>query len=183
MDRPPEHTKGLLKSAIRDDNPVVFLQAGGRGGEQGEVPDGEHLIPLGVAEVKRSGNDVTIVAIGSMVRHALRAADDLAKEGVEAEVLDPRTLHPLDEDAILRLRSQDRSPGRRRRGAECRGAASHIALVVERAFNSLRAPIRRVTTPDVAIPYSPALEKAVIPDKEAVLVAVNFVLGRRGISA
>ena len=162
----PADAKGLLKSAIRDDNPVVFLQAGGRGGEQGEVPDGEHLIPLGVAEVKRSGNDVTIVAIGSMVRHALRAADDLAKEGVEAEVLDPRTLHPLDEDAILR---SVRKTGRLVVVDEARnacGAASHIAAVVaERGFDSLRAPIRRVTTPDVAIPYSPALEKAVIPER------------------
>jgi pyruvate/2-oxoglutarate/acetoin dehydrogenase E1 component len=180
----PADAKGLLKAAIRDDNPVVFLQAGGRGGEQGEVPDGEHLIPLGVAEVKRPGTDVTIVAIGSMVRHALRAADDLAAEGIAAEVLDPRTLHPLDEAAIER---SVRKTGRLVVVDEARntcGAASHIAAVVaERAFDALRAPIRRVTTPDVAIPYSPVLEKAVIPDKEAVLAAVRSVLVGRSAAA
>jgi pyruvate dehydrogenase E1 component beta subunit len=177
----PADAKGLLKAAIRDDNPVVFLQAGGRGGEQGEVPDGDFVIPIGVAEIKRPGKDVTIVAIGSMVRHALRAADDLAKEGVEAEVVDPRTLHPLDEPAILQ---SVRKTGRLVVVDEARntcGAASHIAAVVaECAFDALRAPIRRVTTPDVAIPYSPTLEKAVIPDKDAVIAAVRSVLGGKG---
>ncbi len=175
----PADAKGLLKAAIRDDNPVVFLQAGGRGGEQGEVPDGDYVIPIGVAEVKRSGRDVTIVAIGSMVRTALRAAEELSLEGVEAEVVDPRTLLPLDEPAI---EQSVRRTGRLVVVDEARnscGAASHIAAVVaERAFDALKAPIRRVTVPDVAIPYSPVLEKAVIPDKDAVITAVRSVLAR-----
>jgi transketolase C-terminal domain/subunit len=98
-----EHRTGQA-AAIRDDNPVVFLQAGGRGGEQGEVPDGEHVIPLGVAEVKRPGRDLSIVAIGSMVRPALRAAEELAAESIDIEVVDPRTLPPS-----TRARSSGRS--------------------------------------------------------------------------
>jgi acetoin:2,6-dichlorophenolindophenol oxidoreductase subunit beta len=173
----PADAKGLLKSAIRDDNPVVFLQAGGRGGEQGEVPDGDHIIPIGVAEVKRPGRDVTIVAIGSMVRHALAAAQELSPQGVEAEVIDPRTLLPLD---VGTIEASVRRTGRAvivDEARNCCGAASHIAAVIaERAFDALKAPIHRATVPDVAIPYSPVLERAIIPDKDTVVSAVRSVL-------
>jgi acetoin:2,6-dichlorophenolindophenol oxidoreductase subunit beta len=173
----PADAKGLLKSAIRDDNPVVFLQAGGRGGEQGEVPDGDHIIPIGVAEVKRPGRDVTIVAIGSMVRHALAAAQELSPQGVEAEVIDPRTLLPLD---VGTIEASVRRTGRAvivDEARNCCGAASHIAaVIVERAFDALKAPIHRATVPDVAIPYSPVLERAIIPDKDTVVSAVRSVL-------
>ena len=173
----PADAKGLLKSAIRDDNPVVFLQAGGRGGELGEVPDGDHAVEIGKAAIRRAGGDVTIIAVGSMVRIALQAADELAAEGIEAEVVDPRTLLPLDEPAIVAAAGRT---GRVVVVDEARnscGAASHIAAVIaERAFHALKAPIRRVTVADVAIPYSPVLEKAVIPDKQAVLRAVRDVL-------
>ena len=173
----PADAKGLLKAAIRDDNPVIFLQAAGRGGETGEVPDGEHVIPLGTADVKRPGRDVTLVAIGSMVRPALRAADDLAEEGIEAELVDPRTVHPLDEEAILasvartgRLVIADES-------RDACSAASHIAAVAaEKAFRSLKAPVLRVTVPNTAIPYSPPLEKSIIPDQGRVAEAVRRVM-------
>jgi acetoin:2,6-dichlorophenolindophenol oxidoreductase subunit beta len=170
----PADAKGLLKAAIRDDDPVVFLQPARRGGEQGEVPDGEHLVPLSEAEVKRPGSDVTVVAIGSMVRVALRAAEQLQAEGVSVEVLDPRTLFPLDRTRIL---DSVRRTGRLVVVDEARGtcsAASEIAaLAAEHAFPALRAAVRRVTVADVAIPYSPVLEKAVLPDEQSVMHAVR----------
>jgi acetoin:2,6-dichlorophenolindophenol oxidoreductase subunit beta len=170
----PADAKGLLKAAIRDDNPVVFLQPARRGGEQGEVPDGEHLVPLGSADVKRPGNDVTVVAIGAMVRHALRAAEILQTEGVSIEVVDPRTLFPLDEDTILRsIRKTGRLVVVDEARTTCSAASEIAAIVAEKAFGALRAPVRRVTVRDVAIPYSPALEKAVLPDEHSVIRAVR----------
>jgi acetoin:2,6-dichlorophenolindophenol oxidoreductase subunit beta len=173
----PADAKGLLKSSIRDDNPVIFLQAAGRGGESGPVPDGDHVVPLGVAAVPRAGRDVTIVAIGSMVKPALRAADQLAKNGIEAEVIDPRTLVPLDEETIL---SSLRRTGRLvvvDEARECCGAASQIAAVAaERAFNALKGPIKRVTTPNVALPYGPSLEKLLIPNDASIVSAVRDII-------
>jgi len=175
----PADAKGLLKASVRDDNPVVFLQAAGRGGESGEVPDGEHVIDLGRARTVREGDDVTIVAIGAMVRPALKAAGMLAAEGIEADVIDPRTLVPLDREAIF---ASVRRTGRLVVVDEARdtcSAASHIAaLCAEQCFEHLRAPIRRVTVPDVAIPYSPPLEKAVIPNEGAIAAAVAAICGR-----
>jgi acetoin:2,6-dichlorophenolindophenol oxidoreductase subunit beta len=175
----PADAKGLLKSAIRDDNPVVFLQPARRGGEQGEVPEGEHLVELGKADLKRGGDDVTLVAIGAMVRHALRAAELAQQEGISAEVIDPRTLFPLDRDAILRSVAKT---GRLVVVDEARGtcsAASEIAaLAAEHAFESLKAPVQRVTVRDVAMPYAPALEKAVLPDESDVLRALRRAMRR-----
>jgi pyruvate/2-oxoglutarate/acetoin dehydrogenase E1 component len=173
----PADAKGLLKAAIRNDNPTFFLQAGGRGGELGEVPDGDYEIELGKADIKRPGSHITVVAIGAMVRVALQAAERLAADGIEVEVLDPRSLVPLDEDAILasvsrtgRLVVVDESRNR------C-SAASHIAAVVaEKGFGTLRAPIQRVTAGDLAIPYSPPLEQAVMPNAERVMAAVRRTL-------
>lgn len=176
----PEDAKGLLKSSIRNDNPTFFLQAGGRGGELGEVPDGEYLVPLGRAAVRREGSDVTLVAIGAMLRPALRAAQALAERGgPSAEVIDPRTLVPLDEQTILasvaktgRLVVVDEARDR------C-SAASHIAAVVcDKGFASLRAPVKRVTVPDVAMPYSPPLEKAVLPNAESIAAAIEALCRR-----
>lgn len=173
----PADGKGLLAAAIRDDNPVVFLQAAGRGGESGEVQDGEYVLPLGVADVKRSGTDATLVAIGSMVRPALRAAATLEAEGVSVEVVDPRTLVPLDEEAIV---ASVRKTGRLVVADEARqycSAASEIsALVSERCFASLKAPVARVTVPNVAIPYSPPLEKELIPDEGRIAHAIRGTL-------
>lgn len=173
----PADAKGLLKAAIRDDNPVIFLQAAGRGGESGEVPDEDYVIPLGAADIKRPGRDVTIVAVGSMVRPAMRAGDELADQGIEAEIVDPRTLHPLDVETILQSVART---GRLVIVDESRdvcSAASHIAAIAaEKAFRDLKAPVLRVTVPNVAIPYSPPLEKSIIPDARDVVAAVRRVM-------
>jgi len=177
----PADAKGLLKAAIRNDNPTFFLQAGGRGGEQGEVPEEEYVTPLGRADVKRIGTDATIVAIGAMVRPALRAAESLQKEsGLSVEVIDPRTLVPLDEATILESVAKT---GRLVVADEARdrcSAASHIAAVVcDRGFSSLLSPVKRVTVPDVAMPYAPSLEKAVFPDAQRIADAVREVVQYR----
>jgi pyruvate dehydrogenase E1 component beta subunit len=171
----PEDAKGLRKACIRSDSPSFFLEAGGRGGEMGEVPEGDYVTPWGQAVVRCPGGDVTVVAIGSMLKVALAAAEELRQaHGIHAEVIDPRTLVPLDEACILasvektgRLVVVDESRDR------C-SAASHIAAIVaEKAFGSLRAPIRRVTVPDVAMPYAPQLEKLVMPSVERIVRAVQ----------
>jgi pyruvate/2-oxoglutarate/acetoin dehydrogenase E1 component len=175
----PADAKGLLKTAIRDDNPSFFLEASGRGGEFGEVPDGDYTVPFGRAAVLREGRDVTVVAVGPMVRLALDVAAELEAQGIEVEVVDPRTLVPLDEDEILR--SVEKT-GRLVVVDEARdrcSAASHIAAVAaDRAFDALRAPVRRVTVPNVAMPYAPNAEQAVRPDKAKVADAVTAVVRR-----
>ena len=176
----PADAKGLLKAAIRDDNPVVFLQPARRGGEQGEVPDGDHVVALGSGDVKRSGTDITVVAIGAMVRHALRAADLLDKEGISVEVIDPRTLFPLDEELILAsVRKTGRLVAVDEARTTCSAASEIAAIVAEKAFYSLKAPVRRVTVPNVAIPYAPSLEKLVLPDENTVAAAIRAVMQQR----
>lgn len=177
----PADAKGLLKAAIRCDNPTFFLQAGGRGGELGEVPEEEYVTPLGQADVKRAGIDATVVAIGAMVRPALRAAESLQKEtGLSVEVIDPRTLVPLDEATILESVAKT---GRLVVADEARdrcSAASHIAAIVsDRGFSSLVSPVKRVTVPDVAMPYAPSLEKSVFPDAQRIADAVRQVVQYR----
>lgn len=177
----PADAKGLLKAAIRCDNPTFFLQAGGRGGELGEVPEEEYVTPLGQADVKRAGIDATIVAIGAMIRPALRAAESLQKEaGLSVEVIDPRTLVPLDEATILESVAKT---GRLVVADEARdrcSAASHIAAIVgDRGFSSLISPVKRVTVPDVAMPYAPSLEKSVFPDAQRIADAVRQVVQYR----
>ncbi len=173
----PRDAKGLMKTAIRGRDPTVFLEAGGRGGESGEVPDEEYLTPFGEAAMGCEGSDVTIVAIGSMVRPAMRAAKLLDGQGISAEVLDCRTLVPLDEDSILRSVAKT---GRLVVVDEARdrcSAASHIAAVVaERGFGSLAAPIRRLTVPDTAMPYAPVAEKHLLPDREKIVGAVKALM-------
>lgn len=175
----PADAMGLLRASIHDPNPVMFLQAAGRGGESGEVPDGDHIIELGKASTVHQGDDVTVVAIGAMVRPALRAAQKLAKEGIGVELIDPRTVVPLDSAAIL---ASLRRTGRMVVVDEARdmcSAASHISAVcVEQAFDALKAPILRVTVPDVAMPYSPPLEKALLPNETSISNAVRKVLGK-----
>ena len=166
--------KGLLKTCIRGNDPSFFLEAGGRGGEMGEVPDEDYTIPLGKGVIRMEGADVTIVAIGSMVKLAMTAATGLNKDGISAEVIDPRTLVPLDEDMIL---SSVKKTGRLVIVDESRdrcSAASHIAAVVaDRAFNDLKAPIKRVTVANVAMPYAPNLERLVMPSVDRILEVVT----------
>lgn len=169
MPASPADAKGLLKTALRQNNPTFFLEAGGRGAEIGEVPDGEHLVPFGRASVLREGSDVTIVAIGTMIKPAAAAAKTLADEGISVELIDPRTLVPLDVASIVR--SVDRT-GRLIVVDEARdlcSAASHICAVVgEHCFGRLKAAPRRCTVPDVALPYAPDAERAVIPSADSI---------------
>jgi pyruvate/2-oxoglutarate/acetoin dehydrogenase E1 component len=171
--------KGLVKTAIRSKNPCFVLEPNGRGGEFGEVPDGEHLVPFGKAAVRREGDAVTVVAIGRMLKPALAAAAALEAEGVSAEVLDPRTLVPLDYGAVLASVGKTGHLVIVDEARECCSAASQIAAVVaEQGFSLLKGPIRRVTTPNVAIPYAPNAEAHVIPGEARITAAVRQALGR-----
>jgi pyruvate dehydrogenase E1 component beta subunit len=175
----PYDGKGLLKAAIRDDNPVVFFEFTSLGRFSGAVPEEEYIVPLGVADVKREGSDVTVVAIGPMVPKALAVAEELAKDGISVEVVDPRTLVPMDKKAIT---SSVQKTGRLVVAEDasriCGAAAEIAALVVEDddTFGCLDAPIQRVTRPHVPVPYSPPLENFVIPDAAKIKAAVQKVL-------
>lgn len=183
MPSSPGDAKGLIKAALRADSPTFFLQAAGRGGEAGEVPEGDRVLPLGRAAELRQGDDVTVVAIGSMVKPALRACDELAKQGIGATLIDPRTVVPMDYDAILRsVQHTGRLVIVDEARRTCSAASEIAATVVERGFDLLRAPIRRVAVDDVAIPYSPVLEKAVLPDAARIVAAVQSVLQREGVA-
>jgi acetoin:2,6-dichlorophenolindophenol oxidoreductase subunit beta len=175
----PADAKGLVKTAIRDPNPCFVLEPNGRGGEFGEVPEGEHLVPFGKAAVQREGDAATVVAIGRMLKPALAAAAALEAEGVSVEVIDPRTLVPFDADGVLGSVAKTGYLVVVDEARECCSAASQIAAVVaERGFSLLKGPIRRVTTPNVAIPYAPNAEAHVIPDEGRIAGAVRQLLGR-----
>ena len=190
----PYDAKGLLASAIRDDNPVMFFEhkllyggsspggkaktaVDGLGEAFRAAPEGEYLVPLGVADIKRAGRDVTIVATGLTLHKSLAAAAILAREGIEAEVIDPRTLVPLDKETIL---ASVRRTGRLVVASEDQltcGVASEIAAIVaEEALWHLDAPIRRVSVPDTPIPFAPALEYAVLPQTQTIVEAVHSVM-------
>ena len=175
----PADMKGLLKSAIRDDNPVIVFEHGGLGRLKEEVPGGDYLVPLGKAAVKRQGSDVTVVAIGAMVPKALKVAEKLAKENLSVEVLDPRTLLPLDEEAILTSVAKTNRAVVADEGHLRGGAAADIASIIgEKSFDNLDAPVKRVASLDVPIPFSPPLERAAIADEARIEAAVRYVLGR-----
>jgi pyruvate/2-oxoglutarate/acetoin dehydrogenase E1 component len=176
--------KGLMATAIRDDNPVAYFHHYLLTLEHGEVPEGEHVVPFGEAAVRRSGGDVTVVAIGHMVGKALAAADTLAAEGIEAEVIDPRTLAPLDLPRILesvektgRLVMVDQ--------ATRHGSASAVIAgdVAEHAFSALKAPVKQVTALDATIPYSAPMEAYLLPDEDKIAGAVREVVGSPAVAA
>jgi pyruvate dehydrogenase E1 component beta subunit len=177
MPSTPYDAKGLLKSAIRDDNPVVFIEGEITYGDLGEVPEGEYLIPLGVGDIKRPGKDVTIVAWSKMVRIALQAAEALAQEGIDVEVVDPRTLRPLDEELII---ASVRKTGRAlilEEGWPFNGVGAEIAYRVSRAcFDDLDAPVERLTGSDMPMPYNHNLEVLCIPTAERAAAAVKKLL-------
>jgi pyruvate dehydrogenase E1 component beta subunit len=177
MPSTPADAKGLLKSAIRDPNPVIFIEDMMLYFAPGPVPEEEYLIPIGKAEVKRPGKDVTVVTWSKMLGTALQAAERLAGEGVDLEVVDLRSLAPLDKDAIL---ASVRKTGRLvvlHEATRTGGFAGEIAaLVMEEAFDSLKAPLRRVTGPDIPVPASPPLERFYIPDAEQLIKAVKEIL-------
>ncbi|MCZ6780025.1 MAG: pyruvate dehydrogenase complex E1 component subunit beta, partial [Nitrospirae bacterium] len=174
----PHDAKGLLKSAVRDDNPVIFIEAQLLYGTKGEVEDGEYTIPIGQAEITRPGADVTIVAYSKMQLLAMEAAEVLAQEGIQAEVIDPRTLKPLDAETIC---TSVRKTGRLvivEEGWPFAGLGAQIAeTVYANTFDYLDAPIVRVTGEEVPMPYARPLEDAAIPDRARVITAVKQVLG------
>ncbi|HEX9124527.1 MAG TPA: alpha-ketoacid dehydrogenase subunit beta [Actinomycetota bacterium] len=179
MPSSPYDAKGLLKTAIRDDNPVIVFEDKMDYQTRGPVPEREYVIPLGVAEVKREGSDVTIVAISSMVQVALAAADLLLEDGIGAEVVDPRTLFPLDAQALV---GSAKKTGRAivvDEGYGRYGATSELASVIgEGAFYHLDAPVRRMGAMDVPIPFSPALEDLTVPTPERVASVARELCGR-----
>lgn len=171
--------KGLLKAAIRTDDPVIFFEDKLMYRETGPVPDGDFTVPLGVAEVRREGDDVTLVATSSMVSVALEAATILEAEGIAAEVVDPRTLTPLDETALVDSVKKTSRCIVIDEGYERFGASAEIAAIVaDRAFYSLRAPVKRIAALDVPVPFSPRLEAATIPSSERVVDCARALLGR-----
>ncbi len=172
----PYDAKGLLKTAIRGDNPVVFCEHKLLYSVEGGIPEEDYTIPFGVGDVKREGKDVTIVATMFMVHKALEAAKTLQKEGINVEIVDPRTLVPLDHETII---NSLKKTGRLVIASEdCRTAgvtAEIAALVAEKAIDYLDAPIKRVAEPDTPIPFSPPLEKHVIPSKDSIIKAVKEI--------
>ena len=179
MPSTPRDAKGLLKSAIRDDNPVIFMENEVLYNLKGEVPAEEYTIPLGQADVKRAGQDVTIVAWSRSTQFALQAAELLAQDGVEAEVVDPRTLRPLDEDVIFDSVRKTNRCVVVEEGWRYAGFGAEIADRVQReCFDDLDAPVVRVTAADVPMPYSKMLEKAYLPQPERVVEAARQVLYR-----
>lgn len=170
--------KGLLKSAIRDDDPVMVFEDNDLWFKRGPCPaDPDFLVPIGVADVKRAGSDLTIVSVAGCLPHALEAAERLADGGVAAEVIDVRTLVPLDRDTLLRsVAKTGRLVIADYAHRTCGAAAEIAAIVAEEGFESLRRPIQRVTTPDVNIPFAPALEKTLYPSAERIVAAARKIL-------
>jgi pyruvate dehydrogenase E1 component subunit beta len=179
MPATPADAKGLLKSAIRDDNPVIFIEGEMLYNLKGEVPEGEHVVPLGLADVKREGADVTIVCHSKSVSVSLKAADQLAQDGINAEVLDLRTIRPMDTDAVLNSVAKTHRCVVVEEGWPFAGIGAQVVDTIQReVFDELDAPVLRVTGADVPMPYNKQLEKAAKADPAKVISAVNQVLYR-----
>jgi pyruvate/2-oxoglutarate/acetoin dehydrogenase E1 component len=179
----PYDVKGLLKSAIRDGNPILCFEDVSLWGQQGEVPEGDYTIPIGVADIKRAGSDVTIVALAAAVHQSLAAAQKLENEGISVEVVDVRSVVPLDRRTILdsvaktgRLIVVDPAP------STCSVAAEISAIVAEKAFEHLKGPIVRLTAPDIPVPFSPELERLMYPTVERIVSAARGQFGNHHIS-
>ena len=170
----PADAKGLMAASIRDDNPVMYLHHYMLMLDKGPVPEGDHVVPFGVAEVKRAGSDVTVVATGWMVTKSLAAAEALAKEGIGIEVIDPRTIAPLDVDTILQsIKKTGRLVLVDQATRHASVAAIIAAEVAERGFQYLKAPVKMVTALETSVPYSEPLEKYVMPNEEKIIKAVK----------
>jgi pyruvate dehydrogenase E1 component beta subunit len=176
----PYDAKGLLISSIRDDNPVMFFEHKLLYPIKGPVPEEPYAIPLGKADVKREGSDVTVIGLALTVHQALEAADILAKEGISVEVIDPRTIVPFDKEAILKsVRKTGKVVIVDEDYDRCGFASWVAAIIADEAFEYLDAPIKRVTTPNIPIPFSPPLEKHILPSTEKIIRAVETVVRKR----
>lgn len=177
MPSTPYDAKGLLISSIRDDDPVIFIEHKLLYGIKGPVPKEPYEIPLGVADIKREGSDVTVVATALMVHKALKVAEDMQKKGVSVEVVDPRTLKPLDAETILKsIRKTGRLVVVDEGYPRCSFATDIAALAASKAFDSLKSAVKLVTPPDTPIPFSPPLEDAWIPSEKHIEEAINATL-------
>jgi pyruvate dehydrogenase E1 component beta subunit len=173
----PYDAKGLLKAAIRDDDPVIFMESEQMYGDKGEVPEGEYILPIGVAEIKRQGTDVTIVSFGKIIKEAYKAADELEKEGVSCEIIDLRTVRPLDIDAIITSVKKTNRLVILEEAWPFGNISTEITYQVQaKAFDYLDAPVARINTADTPAPYSPVLFAEWLPNSNDVIDAVKKVM-------
>lgn len=173
----PYDAKGLLKSAIRDNDPVIFMESEQMYGDKGEVPEGEYTIPLGVADIKREGTDVTIVSFGKIIKEAYAAAEELAKENISCEIIDIRTVRPMDYETILKSVKKTNRLVILEEAWPFGNVSTEIAFHVQQhAFDFLDAPVQKINTADTPAPYSPVLLKEWLPNSEDVIKAVKKVL-------
>ncbi|MDT0553126.1 pyruvate dehydrogenase complex E1 component subunit beta [Urechidicola vernalis] len=173
----PYDAKGLLKAAIRDDDPVIFMESEQMYGDKGEVPEGEYILPLGVADIKRKGTDVTIVSFGKIIKEAYKAADELEKDGISCEIIDLRTVRPMDHATIFESVKKTNRLVVLEEAWPFASVASEITYQVqENAFDYLDAPIKRITTADTPAPFSPVLLEEWLPNAGDVVKAVKEVM-------
>ncbi|HNR48327.1 MAG TPA: pyruvate dehydrogenase complex E1 component subunit beta [Bacteroidia bacterium] len=173
----PKDAKGLLKSAIRDNDPVIFMESEQMYGDKGEVPEGEYLMPIGVADIKRPGKDVTIVSFGKIIKAAYKAAEELAKENIDAEIIDLRTVRPIDYATVIESVKKTNRMVFVEESWPLANIATEVAFKVQReAFDYLDAPVLRVTGGDVPLPYAPTLIDAYLPNPERIIKAVKKVM-------
>lgn len=172
----PYDAKGLLKSAIRDENPIVFLESEQMYGDKGEIPEDEYLVPIGVADIKRPGDDVTIVSFGKIIKVAHKAAEELAKDGIECEIIDLRTVRPIDYDTVVDSIKKTNRCVIVEESNPLASISSEMAYHLQRyAFDYLDAPVMRVTQTDTPFPYAPSLIDVALPNVERIVKAVKAV--------
>jgi pyruvate dehydrogenase E1 component beta subunit len=173
----PYDAKGLLKSAIRDDDPVIFMESEQMYGDKGEVPEGEYTLPIGVADIKRAGKDITLVSFGKILKEAMKAAEELAKEGIEVEVIDLRTIRPMDYQAIFESVKKTNRLVILEESWPFGNISTEITYQVQnQIFDYLDAPIEKINTADTPAPYSPVLLAEWLPNHEDVIKAVKKVM-------
>ena len=173
----PYDAKGLLKAAIRDEDPVIFMESEQMYGDKGEVPEGEYILPIGIADVKRQGKDVTIVSFGKIIKEAYKAADQLSEEGIDVEIIDLRTVRPIDFDTVIESVKKTNRLVVLEEAWPLGSISSEIAFKVQKdAFDFLDAPVKRVTSLDTPMAYAPTLVEAYLPNKDKVVKAVKEVL-------
>lgn len=176
----PYDAKGLLKTSIRDNDPVIFMESEVMYGDKGEVPEGEYLIPIGVADIKKEGSDVTVVSFGKMMKVALQAAAEVAKEGISAEVIDLRSVRPIDYATVIKSVQKTNRLVIVEEAWPLASIATDLTFNVQRhAFDYLDAPILRVNSMDVPLPYAPTLIEAVLPNVKRTVDAIHKVLYRK----
>jgi pyruvate dehydrogenase E1 component beta subunit len=176
----PADAKGMLKSAIRSDDPVIFIEHEVLYHEKGDVPDGEHVVPIGKADIKRPGTDVTLITYSRSLKATMTAAEQLASEGISAEVIDLRTIRPLDLDTLLHsIIKTHRAVIIEENWPYCGVGAGISDRITQRIFDELDAPIRRVTGKDAPIPYNRAMEASMLPSVPRIVAAVHDVVYRQ----